>query len=358
MPENISVSSDLEQFLKKKVKTSAAKFPRRDARYFEHYTSIKQRLADKYYAVTGAALAQSDGDRYTKHDISHVDDVIQTAGRMLGFGHDNNSPAYKLLHPYEVFVLLVAILLHDAGNAIGRKKHETKAAEILREVAPAAGLSALEQRIISSIAQAHGGKMEDGNEDTITGLMKDPEPNIGDIKIHAWRLAALVRLADELSENHTRADEVAIESAGTPDLSLLANYYCLVINPKIDFIGKSVHLVFDVEKQLLPRVFRIPKDGGGMEDIMFVDYIARRLEKGERERKYCNRFLAGFAGYDRIRAKLVIMENGREIDSVAVDLEEVGYPGLSKSVKALQPRFDACVLRDQHCKDAVEDQVT
>ncbi|MVA33953.1 HD domain-containing protein [Agrobacterium vitis] len=355
MPENISVDSHLEQLLKKCAQRQGAKFPRRQGSYFEHYKSIKQRLADKYYAVTGSALAQ-EGDRYTKHDISHVDDVIETAGLMLGFNSDSPSPAYKLLEPYEVFVLLVAILLHDAGNAFRRQGHEKKAAEILREVASAAGLSNLEHRIISTIAQAHGGKMEDGNEDTITNVITEAEPHIGKIKIHAWRLAALVRFADELSENYTRADEVAIESQATPALSRLANLYCLVINPKIDFVGKSVHLSFDVHRKLLPEVFSLTRKDGAAEDILFVDYIAERLEKCERERRYCNRFLAGFASYDRIRAKLVIRDDHRELDSIPVELQEVGYPGLSKGVKELQPRFDACVLRDQHCEMAQQEQ--
>ena len=355
MPENISVSSPLEQLLKKTVRTQGGKFPRRNGTYFDHYTSIKQRLADKYYAVTGAALAQT-GDRYTKHDISHVDDVIDTAGQLLGFGQESHNPAHKNLEPYEVFVLLLAILLHDAGNAVRRKGHETKAAEILREVATATGLNTLEHRIISSIAQAHGGEMPDGNKDTITDLIREAEPNIGTIKIHARRLAALVRLADELSENYTRADEVAIEEPGTPDVSLLANYYCLVINPRIDFVGKSVHLAFHVDVKLLPRMFKIPTGSGQTEDIMFIDYIADRLEKCERERRYCNRFLAGFASFDRIRAKLVIMDNDREIDTVPVDLEEVGYPSLSKTVKELEPKFDACELRDKHCRTAEQEQ--
>lgn len=347
MPELISVDSALEQWFKKSLKRNA-KLPRRGGKYFEHYTSIKQRLADKYYSVTGAALAQ-EGDRYTRHDIGHVDDVIETAGLMLGLESDSSTPATKNLKAYEGFVLLVAILLHDAGNAMRRQGHERKAAEILREVGEAVGLSDIERRIISSIAQAHGGEMEDGSKDTITGLMSEPVPNIQGIEVHAWRLAALLRFADELSENHTRADEVAIGNAATPPLSLLANLYCLVINRRVDFKGKSVHLSFTIDKQLLPRTFQVPDGNGGMREIMFVDYIAERLEKCERERRYCNRFLAGFASYERIRAKLVIMDGDREIDTVAVDLEEVGYPGFSKKVRDLQPKFDAFKLRDKHC---------
>ena len=50
------------------------------------------------------------------------------------------------------------------------------------------------------------------------------------------------------------------------------------------------------------------------------------------------------------------MDNNREIDTVPVDLEEVGYPSLSKTVQELEPRFDARMLRDKHCLGAEQEQ--
>lgn len=357
MPVQIRIDTALENYLKK-VAAKTTKFPRRGGKYFEHYVSMKQRLADKYYSNTGAALAAEAGDRFTKHDISHIDDVIDTAGQMLGFGSDNSEAAYKKLEPFEVFVLLVAILLHDAGNATRREGHEKMTAEILREVGVNAGMSDLEQRIISTIAQAHGGELEDGNRDTIPGLLQDSEPYIGDFKVHAWRLAALVRLADELSENNTRADEAAINKDDTPHRSLLANYYCLLISRRIDFISRSVHLNFELDVKYLPMKFTLKNKDGRETEKLLIDYIAERLEKCERERRYCNRFLAGFAPYDRIRVKLSIVKNNRVIDTIGFDLEEVGYPALTKTVKEWEPRFDGQVLHDQHCGQVNEEQVS
>ncbi|SCX32366.1 putative HD superfamily hydrolase [Agrobacterium sp. DSM 25558] len=352
MPVNIYVGSELEKLLLKS-RSKTAKFPHRSGQYYANYLVIKQYLADKYYSVAASGLA-TNGDRYTKHDIGHVDDVITTAGHMLGFDTDPIA-ASKLLEPYEVFVLLVAILLHDAGNAVAREGHEQKAGEILREVAVAANLTALEQRMIASIAQAHGGEMEDGNKDTITELIVDPVPSIGNVKVRARLLAALLRLADELSENPTRADQVAIDKPDTPDISLLANLYCKSINTKIDHAGKSITLAYDIEMELLPRVFKVQTKQGGTSEVMFIDYVADRLEKCERERRYCNRFLVGAAGYDRIRASLVVIRDHREVDRVAVDLEEGGYPGLTMRVKQLEPQFDGCVMRDKHCSPIQEE---
>lgn len=355
MPVQLRLDAALEEHLKK-ISARGAKLPRRGGKYFEHYVSMKQRLADKYYANTGAALAAEAGDRFTKHDISHIDDVIDTAGQMLGFGSDSSTPAYKKLEPFEVYVLLVAILLHDAGNATRRQGHEKMAAEILREVGGNAGMSDLEQRVISTIAQAHGGELADGNRDTIPGLLQDPEPYIGDYKVHAWRLAALVRLADELSENNTRADESAITNKETPHRSLLANYYCLLISRRIDFIGHSVHLNFELDVKYLPMKFTLKNKDGTTTEKMLIDYIADRLEKCEQERRYCNRFLAGFAPYDRIRVKLSIAKDNTIVETIGFDLEEVGYPALNKKVKEWAPRFDGRILHDQHCGLVNEEQ--
>jgi hypothetical protein len=357
MPVQIRLDTALELHLKK-VAAKGTKFPRRGGKYFEHYVSMKQRLADKYYSNTGAALSAEAGDRFTKHDISHIDDVIDAAGQMLGFGSDSSEAAYKKLEPFEVFVLLVAILLHDAGNATRREGHEKMTAEVLREVGGNASMSDLEQRIISTIAQAHGGELKDGNRDTIPGLLQEQEYYIGDLKVHAWRLAALVRLADELSENNTRADESAITNKDTPHRSLLANYYCLLISRRIDFISHSVQLNFELDVKYLPMKFRLKNNDGSTTEKMLIDYIADRLEKSEQERRYCNRFLAGFAPYDRIRVKLSIVRNNTVIDTVGFDLEEVGYPTLTKKVKEWAPRFDGRVLHDQHCGHVNEEQVS
>ncbi len=241
----------LEDRLKEYATTRAASFPSRSGGYFEKYIAIKNALNRLYFSVAGAGLALK-GERFTRHDINHVDDVIVAAGRMLGEGSQANTPAVATLEPYEVFVLLMAILLHDAGNASGREGHERRAASILQELGTTADLEQVEKRLISSIARAHGGRSPAGDKDTITTLQRRME--IMHLPVHAQRLAAVLRLADEFSENPRRADEGALRGdGGAPPESIVHNLYCKTVNISFDYVGRTIGVEYEVPTSMLSR---------------------------------------------------------------------------------------------------------
>jgi exopolyphosphatase/pppGpp-phosphohydrolase len=269
---------------------------------------------------------------------------------MLGCGSGAQTPAYNQLQPFELFVLLTAILLHDAGNAIGREEHEGAAASILNEIAAGTTLGSVERRLIASIARAHGGKLSNGDKDTIPALITEPLSNIHGARVHGRRLAALLRLGDELSEGPTRADSVAIK--GGPDVpaeSVLANKFCRDINVDIDYVGHSFELSFQVDVTELTEQYSIKKDSE-TKDIYFVDFIRDRLEKCEAERRYCNRYLSGFASYDRMRVKLFIFQQDQQVGQLSLVLEERGYPQVKPSVRAEEQDFDGHRLCLKYCE--------
>ena len=346
----IQTNLPLEDWLREKASNSSHSFPNRAANYFERYVLIKQYLADAYYASAGAGLARS-GERFTRHDIGHVDDVIQIAGELIGFGSGARSPLYMEFEPYEVFVLLLSTLLHDAGNAAGRRGHERAPKEILLELGPIIDLESPERRLIASIAEAHGGRSPSGDRDTIETIIQQSEPKIGVAKVRARRLAALLRFADELSENPRRADPQALKEPYDPPKSAVHNLYCKIINATIDYVGRSVAMEYSLEKTRLAEEFLL-RDNGQLQNILLVDYIALRLEKTEQERRYCNRFLSNFASYDRIRVKLSIFDSYDLIDELGLVLEDRGYPSVSNLIRQTQPEFDGLRLRDKHMEPA------
>jgi HD superfamily phosphodiesterase len=116
------------------------------------------------------------GQRYTRHDISHVDDVIAMVGRLLGLEVGGVADA---LEPYELYVLLFAVLLHDAGNARTRKNHEKEPKAIIARMGSVAGVEPVERKLIASIAEAHGGRTKDGDKDTIRKVIQLDIENIG-----------------------------------------------------------------------------------------------------------------------------------------------------------------------------------
>jgi hypothetical protein len=278
----------LERLLRSKASTNGHEFPNRGINYFDRYEQIKQHLATKYYQSAGTGLAHG-GHRFTKHDITHVDDVIHRAGQLVGLGPDGEELSAFKFAPYEVFSLLYAILLHDAGNAYARMGHEARAFQIIQDMGDLSALEDVEKRLIASIAQAHGGETEDGNKDTIPSLIREDISSLDGIQVHGRRLAAFLRLADELSENARRADEIALTSGLAPGVSFLPNFYCKTINTHIDAQAGAISIKYTVTKSNLSPSYPGPENDNI--PTLVVDYIAKCINKSDRERRYCNRFV-------------------------------------------------------------------
>lgn len=347
VPLSVLIRTDLP--LEKKLQAVSSQpninFPDRNAVYWDRYCNIKQWIADNYYQSAGAGLALS-GERYTRHDITHVDDVIVTAGILLGLGTANS--VAESLRPYELYVLLFAILLHDAGNARQREQHEKAPKAIIAAMGALAGLEPVERRLISSIAEAHGGRTSDGDKDTIRKLITSDEEMLPDqIAVRGRLLAASLRLADELSENPRRADPQALIPPYNPPESAIHNLYCKTIDVHIDYAAKTIRTKYSVTVDQLCEEFVEKK--GSRRRILLVDYIASRVEKCDLERRYCARFL-GPANYDRLIVELLVYDAADlRVDSVSLELADEGYPKPTKKlIKSRQPLFDGATLRDRH----------
>lgn len=316
----------------------------RNAVYWPRYVTIKQWLADEYYQSAGAGLAR-EGERYTRHDISHVDDVIDTAGKLLGAGIKDS--LFDRLEPYETYVLLLAILLHDAGNARQRQHHEKQPKLILAAMGALPKLHSTEARLIASIAEAHGGRAPDGGKDTIAKIVQSDVVTISSLKVRARLLAAVLRLADELSENPHRADPQALVKPYSPPESVIHNLYCKIIDTGVDYEARTLYLNFSIPRAMLDEEFVLK--ARSKKKILLVDYIVNRIEKCEMERRYCNRFLYPII-YDRIRVKVEIFDHDEYsvLERFDWELADEGYPAAPRAVKSIAPNFDGALLRKRY----------
>lgn len=320
----VSIDSALEKLFVQEAKANPAGFPSRHKDYVASYKAIKEHLANKYYQVTGASLAQG-GHRFTKHDITHVDDVIDTAGRIMGI--DRKGAITTEISGYELFVLLLAILIHDAGNAYERSGHEIQAAKILRDLGSSSPLNDLERRLVAGIASAHGGKSPTGGRDTIEERVSQDVTEVDGHKVFGRRLAALVRLADEFSERSRRADDVAIEKREPPG-AFLPNFFCRTINVRIDASSRSASMDFHLDRSDLTGEHPDPENDN--KETLIVDYISKRLQKADLERRYCNRYLAGWCPLDVFRSTIVIHDDDIHVGDTMATLSDTGYPSTLK----------------------------
>jgi len=296
------------------------KFPNRNDQYFVRYLSIKKWLQDNIYKHIGAATGAEDGGIYTDHGPDHFNAVINYAGKLLGLDDSNNDIA---LRPYEVYLLLTSILLHDAGNVHGRKDHEKKPLAIMTKMGSLAASDAIERKIIADIAEVHGGKTKSGDKDTIGNKKWKDIRKFGDIGYRPNVIAALVRFADEICEDCNRAAGHLIETDSLPKQSEVFHLYAHAITSvSVDRQDKSINLEFYIEKENICKKF-----GKLDEEVYLIDEVMLRLEKMNNERVYCSRYMYEIIQLRQIKASIFIVdEDYNEIISKEFKLEDKGYP--------------------------------
>lgn len=344
---DVNLDSPLEVRLKELVEMENAHndFPYTGDNRFELYKSIKTNLHRDYYRdIDGALTKDSGGSAYTRHDLGHVDDVIRKAGQLLGANSSAQEPALNRLKPYEVFVLLVACLIHDAGNNEGRSGHAGRARKVLKDVSDGK-LDHQEVSLISKIARAHGGKTAAGSKDTIGELqIRDGAEHI---TVKPRVLAALLRIADELAENSRRANRRKEEESRFP------NMFCTTISISVDYRSRWISLNFAIADDDC-ALFAADENG---DEMYFLDYISKRVAKTELERRYCDRYLRGFATFDVIRVNIELLKDDHEWDAIHFELREDGYPNADDLDDFRRSMINGAEIAKKYQKHCHEDEV-
>ena len=262
------------------------------------------------------------------HGQEHVAKVIDKVSEMLRFfdrGH---------LTPYEGFLLLCAIQVHDVGNVFGRGEHEKRCKEILEKEGKPFIPDAIERRVIEKLASVHGGSIN-GERNTIDLLTSSKTLN--DRRLRKTLLAALLRFGDELADDSSRADHDGLEQGTILEGSRIYHRYSQALHTvKIvrdsEFEKTQLHLSYEFDSDIANQVFK--KYG---ENKYLLDEIYDRTLKMERERRYCMRFLRPYISLDEIRVEIVIQhaKNTFISDKIQYTLKENGYPSYpaSKCIK-------------------------
>jgi len=296
--------------------------------------SLLSYLREKIYPGINAGLAflsRSPGI-YTDHGPEHFDEVVRYAGFLLEKPLKDGTEIG--LGPYDVFLLLMAIRLHDTGNIAGREHHERRVGEILAKV-PNACSDRFEADLVTRIAAAHGGKTEAGSKDTIAELPERDTIGAGPCSPRA--IAALVRFADEICEHRGRAAIVLLESGRLPPGNKLFHLYAASIKSAMPHREtKTFKLKLNFDSKNLEKKFPTPLHKQQRPDEHYLlDDAYERIAKLNAERIYCNRFIDPVLRTDRIEAEISIVRQVRIEGQVVtqkwakpkvVIIEEQGYP--------------------------------
>jgi hypothetical protein len=306
----------LEQVFERKAADKSS-FPRHSEDYIAMYKNMVDHLRKNFYPKIDVGLAANSKNRgiYTFHDGNHFDEVVRFAGYLLGVrnGHEDVN-----LSAYELYILLVAIRVHDVGNIEGREDHEKKCFDVLREMQSISGPDNSEKKMIANVAQAHGGKTPSGDRDTIGALQKTQDIAGGQVRLQL--LASLLRFADEACDSRGRV----LTQAQIPTQNEIYHAYAASIIPiSYSFPEKRLNITYEI------KLTEVSKEWGKEEEkIYLADYILDRLTKMDQERRYCNKYLRELS-VDEIRASVKVIDESHEdiIEIKIPELRDAGYPG-------------------------------
>lgn len=295
--------------------------------------------------VAAGAAAHEKGLFLTDHGLDHIRMVIRRAQGLLPAhqtalkGADKNGGC---LEPYEVFLLLTAIHFHDVGNWYGRDGHEKRITAQMAKVPLFQQLDHFEQGAIARIATCHGGTIH-GDPDTI-GRLPLIEKN-GGIAYRPRLIAALLRLADELADERSRASRLSLENPTEfPGALIFHKYAFALASVDIEPADQQLELLFQIDHADAARTYPLwSKQMQATEDVYLLDYIYQRTLKTYREMLYCSQFMRDLAcQYHQVAVRVDALckaDDFEPAETISYRIGEFGYPDDNHgTLKSLAPK--------------------
>lgn len=291
------------------------------------YKSLKEYLDDNVHNdVTIGANLMDPNTLLNDHGPEHIKTVISRASYLVGCKECT-------LEPYEVYILLCSIQLHDVGNVYGRISHEESAKRIMREAKNICGRDSIEAININKIVETHGGKTASGDRDRISNLKEIENSTYGTFRPRL--LASILRFADELADDRKRANHTLLRNKELPKGSEVFHAYasCLY-SAKVNHKEKSIELSYKVPKELLTEEL------GKLDSTTFlIDEIYERIKKMHLERIYCSRFWKGKIDIEKIVGAIEFYDNYIDdiLTPISFELGDQGYPQEENDIYSLIP---------------------
>jgi hypothetical protein len=279
--------------------------------------------------VLGAAI-HGDG-LLTDHGVDHIQMVMRNAYLLLKdkFRRKLTDNIVDRLNGSEVFILLMATHLHDVGNIYGREEHERKIFDVISEIGDRWTLDTAETLVIEAIATAHGGHAGDDTQDKDTLCLLNREDYLGNIPIRPALLASILRFADELSDDNTRANRFLNNAGVVLDKNKIHHEYSCSLSP-ITITGNVVAYKYFIGIDKTHN--KIPLGNG--ENAYLYDEILKRLKKCLCELEYCRKYADGLISITTLNAIVNIMpeKRGRPVKTTEFNLRLRGYPTIDSII--------------------------
>ena len=295
--------------------------------------------------VEKGAAAREKGLFLTDHGPDHIRMVIRRASKLLPSTQsvgNGDKMELQCLEPYEVFLLLTAIHFHDVGNWYGRDGHEKRITKVMEKVPSFQKLDRFEQGAIASIATCHGGKIE-GDLDTIGHL--PARMKSGDITYRPRLIAAILRLADELADERSRAHRFGLQNPDEFKNCLIYHKYAFSLaTVDIEQADQQLDLRFQLSQADASATYPLwSKELKRTEEVYLLDYIYQRTLKTYREMTYCSQYMRDLScRYNQVAVQIAGLCEAVDFEpvkTISYRIGEIGYPDDNHgTLKSLAPK--------------------
>ena len=292
-----------------------AKFRALEAHFFRevHPQVDPGLLAD---SITAAEQGNAP-DIMTIHGCRHISDLIESLDQ-IAQSIDRRQGATRL-SPLESYILLCAAHLHDVGNVGGRKDHPIRSRKLIRNHRDLFYDTETRQNVFD-VARVHGGTSGKYGNDTFREIGRD---NFATPRLRL--LAAMLRIADELSENPERVPTELLEWYESSPRSKFAYRYAQAFR-RFDLQNDTLYIQLRVYPE--QHQFTATVDG---KLITFFNHLEKKLDIIEREALYCSQY--GRPDFDVRIIRISVEYYEDELPSpvtnsstLTLDLNH-GYPG-------------------------------
>jgi hypothetical protein len=249
--------------------------------FYETICVVNRYLEENYYG-----WIQATCQFYTEHGEPHIRAVIESASQILA-PYLNENPKGSLTN-LDIFVILNSIMWHDVGNVLSRHGHAERINGLTNHVRSIAFPTPHIQNLVVTVAQAHSGRE---GLDIPRPEMLCPMRNGSTYAVYPKALAAIVRFADEISENQTRISQALLASADLPlENRIFWEYANCIASCTAQPLRERILVEIEIEDARAVRRFpcsEFQERVGDDNQITLIEYLMCRLEKMNNERAYC-----------------------------------------------------------------------
>ncbi len=281
------------------------KFRDLESHFFQHiHPQVDGALiADGIKSAKGSAAP----DIMTIHGCRHIVAVVESLDKIAA--SIAKKEGARELTTLEAYILLCAAHLHDAGNIGGREGHPARSGDLIKEHRNLFYDTESRQNVFD-VARVHGGESKQFGRDTFREINSD---NFSFPRLPM--LAAMLRLADELSENAERVPKELVAHLDASPMSNFAYRYAQCFR-LFDLQNDTL----DIQLRVRPEQYEFAANIKGNR-VTFFDHLERKIDVIEKESRYCSQY--GRPDFDIRRI------------GITVEYFHEEFPGVNRHVSSL-----------------------